>query len=70
MSEYYVLFCGSNYYPLGGAEDLRWGRWPTVADAQAQIINAQTSGVAVDWWQVVKVSETGLRVVRDQDGWR
>ena len=43
----YILFAGSNYYPLGGFDDLK-GRFATVEDAKK---HAQRAGY--DWYHIV-----------------
>ncbi len=52
----YLLFAGSNYYPMGGVYDLK-GRYETLQEAQEAMSNYANS----DWVHVYE-TRTGLVV--------
>lgn len=57
----YALFCGDNYYPCGGWDDM-YSRYDSVDAAQASL--KQDFKTQPDWYQIVDL-HTGLLVVED-----
>ena len=51
--ETYFAFCGSSYYPAGGAND-HAGTCATLAEAVLLIANT-----SCDWWHIATLAEHG-----------
>jgi hypothetical protein len=59
MDPKFLVFGGSDYYPIGGLGDLQGAH-----SSQEEALAVATSG-DLDWWHVVKVDDDGL-VVTDR----
>lgn len=60
----YILFAGSDYYPLGGMDDKKFSF--EAIDGAAAVAEAQryVSGHdEIDWWQLAWVGKSGPQVV-------
>jgi len=61
MEHEYFIFAGSNHYPAGGFKDFKH-----TEHSYEEALRAVANMSSIDWWQIVRITDTGGHTIIDE----